>query len=124
VADHDAQPIRVTLDALSEEDFLRILTEPEHSLVKQYAALMATEKVTLSFTDDAVDALAELAADINDRIENIGARRLHTVMEKLLEDISFEAAKHGGETVSIDAGYVDERLKELAQSEDLARYVL
>ena len=89
-------PIRVELAALSRDDLRRILTEPEHSLMKQYAALMATERVTLIFTDDAVDALAELAADINDRVENIGARRLHTVLERLLEEISFTATDRGG----------------------------
>src|SRR6185437_11000466 len=93
-------PIRVELAPLSRDDLRRILTEPEHSLIKQYAALLATEQVTLSFTDDAVDALAELAADINDRIENIGARRLHTVLERLLEEISFTATDRAGETIT------------------------
>ena len=92
-------PIRVELAPLSRDDLRRILTEPEHSLVKQYAALMATEQVTLTFTDDAVEALAELAADINDRVENIGARRLHTVLERLLEEISFTATDKAGETI-------------------------
>ena len=92
-------PIRVELSGLSRDDLRRILTEPEHSLIKQYGALMATEGVTLTFTDDAVDALADLAADINDRIENIGARRLHTVLERLLEEISFTATDRAGETI-------------------------
>src|SRR5690242_6839343 len=101
-------PIRVELAPLSRDDLRRILTEPEHSLVKQYAALMGTENVRLEFTDDAVDALAELAADINDRIENIGARRLATVMERLLEEISFSATDRSGDAVLVDAEYVNE----------------
>ncbi len=117
-------PIRVELAALSRADLRRILTEPEHSLVKQYAALMATEKVTLTFTDDAVDALAELAADINERIENIGARRLHTVLERLLEEISFTATDKAGETVVVDAAYVNEKVAPLAQKGDLSRFIL
>ena len=117
-------PIRVELAPLSRDDLRRILTEPEHSLVKQYAALMATEKVTLSFTDDAVDALAELAADINDRVENIGARRLHTVLERLLEEISFTATDKAGETIVVDAAYVNERVAPLAQKGDLSRFIL
>ena len=90
-------PIRVELAPLSRDDLRRILTEPEHSLLKQYAALIGTEGVTLDFTDDAIDALADLAADINDRVENIGARRLHTVLERLLEEISFTATDRGGQ---------------------------
>src|SRR6202045_4102509 len=99
-------PIRVELQPLSRDDLRRILVEPEHSLVKQYAALMSTENVTLSFTDDAVKALSDLAADINEGIENIGARRLHTVLERLLEDISFPATDRAGETIAVDAAYV------------------
>jgi ATP-dependent HslUV protease ATP-binding subunit HslU len=117
-------PIRVELAALSRADLRRILTEPEHSLVKQYAALMATEKVTLNFTEDAVDALAELAADINERIENIGARRLHTVLERLLEEISFTATDKAGEVITVDAAYVNERVAPLAQKGDLSRFIL
>ncbi|HXA26860.1 MAG TPA: ATP-dependent protease ATPase subunit HslU [Acetobacteraceae bacterium] len=117
-------PIRVELAALSRADLRRILTEPEHSLVKQYAALLATERVTLTFTDDAVDALAELAADINERIENIGARRLHTVLERLLEEISFTATDKAGETVVVDAAYVNEKVAPLAQKGDLSRFIL
>jgi ATP-dependent HslUV protease ATP-binding subunit HslU len=117
-------PIRVELAGLSRDDLRRILTEPEHSLVKQYSALMATEKVTLTFTDDAVDALAELAADINDRIENIGARRLHTVLERLLEEISFTATDKAGESIVVDATYVNERVAPLAQKGDLSRFIL
>jgi ATP-dependent HslUV protease ATP-binding subunit HslU len=117
-------PIRVELAPLSRDDLRRILTEPEHSLVKQYAALMATEQVTLTFTADAVDALAELASDINDRVENIGARRLHTVLERLLEEISFTATDKAGEAITVDAGYVNERVAPLAQKGDLSRFIL
>jgi ATP-dependent HslUV protease ATP-binding subunit HslU len=117
-------PIRVELAPLSRSDLRRILTEPEHSLLKQSAALMGTEKLTLVFTDDAVDALAELAADINERVENIGARRLHTVLERLLEEISFTATDKAGETVTVDAAYVNERVAPLAQQGDLSRFIL
>jgi ATP-dependent HslUV protease ATP-binding subunit HslU len=117
-------PIRVELSALSRADLRRILTEPEHSLVKQYAALMGTEGLTLDFAEDAIDALAELAADINERVENIGARRLHTVLERLLEDISFTATDHAGETVTVDAAYVKDRVAPLAQKGDLSRFIL
>jgi ATP-dependent HslUV protease ATP-binding subunit HslU len=117
-------PIRVELSPLSRADLRQILTEPEHSLLKQSVALMATEQVTLSFTDDAIDALAELAADINERVENIGARRLQTVLERLLEEISFTATDKAGETVTIDAGYVNERVAPLAQKGDLSRFIL
>jgi ATP-dependent HslUV protease ATP-binding subunit HslU len=117
-------PIRVELSALTRDDLRRILTEPEHSLVKQYAALLGTENVTLSFTEDAVDALSDLAADINERIENIGARRLHTVLERLLEDISFTATDRAGETISVDAAYVNEKVAPLAQKGDLSRFIL
>ena len=112
------------LSALSRDDMRRILVEPEHSLLKQYAALLNTENVTLSFTDDAVDALSDLAADINERIENIGARRLHTVLERLLEDISFTATDRAGETISVDAAYVNEKVAPLAQKGDLSRFIL
>src|SRR6201996_1944447 len=117
-------PIRVELSGLSRDDLRRILTEPEHSLIKQYGALMGTEGVTLTFTDDAVDALAELAADINDRVENIGARRLHTVLERLLEEISFTATDRTGETFVVDAAYVAEKVAPLAQKGDLSRFIL
>ena len=117
-------PIRVELSPLSRADLRQILTEPEHSLLKQSVALMATEQVTLSFTDDAIDALAELAADINERVENIGARRLQTVLERLLEEISFTATDKAGETVTIDAAYVNERVAPLAQKGDLSRFIL
>ena len=117
-------PIRVELAPLSRADLRRILTEPEHSLLKQYAALMGTEQVQLHFAEDAIDALADLAADINDRVENIGARRLATVLEKLLEQISFTATDRGGETVTVDAAYVNERVAPLAAKGDLSRFIL
>ncbi len=117
-------PIRVELSSLSREDFRRILTEPEHSLLKQYSALLNTEGVALSFADDAVDALAGLAYDINDRVENIGARRLATVLERLLEEISFSATDRSGETVVVDAAYVNEKVAPLAAKGDLSRFIL
>ncbi|RMG28318.1 MAG: ATP-dependent protease ATPase subunit HslU [Gammaproteobacteria bacterium] len=117
-------PIRVELDALTVEDFVRILTEPDASLTEQYAALMATEGVTLEFTDDGVREIARVAWEVNERTENIGARRLHTVMERLLEEISFEASDRSGSRVVVDAGYVQERLADLAADEDLTRYIL
>ncbi len=117
-------PIRVELAPLSRDDLRRILVEPEHSLLKQYSALLDTEQVRLEFTDDAVDALAELAADINDRVENIGARRLATVLEKLLEEVSFTASDRAGDHVSVDAAYVNERVAPLAHKGDLSRFIL
>jgi ATP-dependent HslUV protease ATP-binding subunit HslU len=117
-------PIRVELQPLTRADFRRILQEPEHSLLKQYQALMATEGVTLDFTEDAVDSLAGLAADINDQVENIGARRLHTVLEKLLEEISFTASDRSGSTETVDATYVDTRVAPLARKGDLSRFIL
>jgi ATP-dependent HslUV protease ATP-binding subunit HslU len=117
-------PIRVELNSLSVADFEQILTNTHASLTKQYEALLATEEVKLVFGADAIKRLAEIAWQVNEKTENIGARRLYTVMEKLLEDISFNAAKQSGVTVNIDKAYVDARLKDLAQSEDLARYVL
>ena len=117
-------PIRVELAPLSRADLRQILVEPEHSLLKQYVALLGTEGVTLDFHDDAVDALAELAADINDRVENIGARRLATVLEKLLEEISFTASDRRGETVAVDAAYVNEKVAPLASRGDLSRFIL
>jgi ATP-dependent HslUV protease ATP-binding subunit HslU len=117
-------PIRVELDALSVEDFVRILTEPDASLTEQYAALLTTEGVGLTFTPDGVARIAEVAFEVNERTENIGARRLHTVMERLLESISFSAADRNGETLTIDAAYVDQQLAGLAGDEDLSRYIL
>jgi ATP-dependent HslUV protease ATP-binding subunit HslU len=117
-------PIRVELKALSEEDFARILREPENSLIKQYVALMGTEGVTLDFTEDAIDELARLAAEVNSHVENIGARRLHTVLEKLLEEISFSATDRKGDTVTIDADYVRAQVSELAKDTDLSKFIL
>jgi ATP-dependent HslUV protease ATP-binding subunit HslU len=117
-------PIRVELKALTEEDFVRILSETRANLVEQYCALIGTEKVTLEFTPDAMREVARIAAAVNESIENIGARRLQTVMEKLLEELSFEAEDRGGETVTIDADYVRERLDGLARDSDLSKYVL
>jgi ATP-dependent HslUV protease ATP-binding subunit HslU len=117
-------PLRVELAALTRDDFRRILTEPEHSLIKQYVALLGTEGMALDFADDAVDAIADLAADINAKVENIGARRLATVMERMLEEISFSASDRGGEAVRVDAAYVQEKVAPLAGSADLSRYIL
>tara|TARA_B100000676_G_scaffold304533_1_gene356997 strand:+ start:492 stop:1817 length:1326 start_codon:yes stop_codon:yes gene_type:complete len=117
-------PIRVELSALSEADFERILIEPDASLTEQYTALMATEGVKLEFASDGIKRLAEVACAVNESAENIGARRLHTVMERLLEPLSFEAPDHGDAPVVIDASYVDEQLAELAGDEDLSRYIL
>lgn len=117
-------PIRVELRALEREDFRRILTEPEASLIKQYIALMQTEEVTLKITEDAIDALADIAVDLNSTIENIGARRLQTVMERVLDDISFNAPEKSGETYKVDAKYVKKQLAELAGNSDLSRYIL
>ncbi len=117
-------PIRVELRSLDREDFRRILTEPKASLIKQYIALMKTENVDLTFDDKAIDRLADLATDINSSVENIGARRLHTVMERLLEDISFEASDRQGEKIEITADYVNEKVQELAKNADLSRFVL
>jgi len=117
-------PIRVELSALSVKDFERILSEPHNALTKQYAAMLNTEGVKLKFTDDGIAKLAEVAFNVNESTENIGARRLQTVMERLLESISFEAADKSGEKYSIDAEYVDKNLKDLASNEDLSRYIL
>ena len=117
-------PIRVELDALGIEDFVRILTEPSASLTEQYRSLLATERVDLKFEASGVRRLAEVAYQVNDRSENIGARRLHTVLERLLEAVSFEAADRGGQAVVVDAAYVDAHLAALAQNEDLSRYIL
>lgn len=117
-------PIRVELSALTCEDMRRILTEPEQSLLKQYIALMETEKVKLQFTDDAIDSIAQLATDINERVENIGARRLATVMEKLLEEVSFTASERSGEEIQITAKDVTEKVASLASKNDLSRFIL
>lgn len=117
-------PIRVELRALTEEDFIRILTETENCLIKQYTALIGTEKVTLEFTDDAIKEIARVAFEVNETVENIGARRLLTVMEKLLDDISFTASDRGGETIIIDKKDVKESVSELAQNTDLSKFIL
>ena len=117
-------PIRVELQALGVEDFVRILTEPDASLCTQYRALMATEGLAIDFTATGVRRIAEVAFDVNQRTENIGARRLHTVMERLLESVSFDASERSGLTVQVDADYVQASLGELAKDQDLARYVL
>lgn len=117
-------PIRVELKPLGKEEFIRILTEPENALTKQYVALLATEGVKLTFTDDAISAIAEIAAKINERTEDIGARRLYTVMEKLLEDVLFDAPEMRGQEVIIDSKYVREKLEEFVEDEDLSRYIL
>jgi ATP-dependent HslUV protease ATP-binding subunit HslU len=117
-------PIRVELKALKVEDFVRILTEPSASLIEQYTALMATEGVKLEFKPEAIERLAHIAWQVNEKVENIGARRLHTVIERLLESISFEATERNGQTVVIDKAYVNQALGELAEDEDLSRYIL
>jgi ATP-dependent HslUV protease ATP-binding subunit HslU len=117
-------PIRVELKPLTKEDFRRILVEPEASLIKQYIALLATEGVILRFTDDAIDALAAIAAQVNATVENIGARRLQTVMERVLDEISFDATDKGGETISIDSAYVQARVGDLAKNADLSKFIL
>ncbi len=117
-------PIRVELSALTKEDFRRILTETEASLVKQYTALLATEEVTLTFTEDGIDALAGIAAEINATVENIGARRLQTVMERVLDEISFTATDKSGQSVTVDAAYVDAHIGDLARNADLSKFIL
>ena len=117
-------PIRVELKALTRDDFRRILTEPEANLIRQHQALLATENVTLAFTDDAIDALADAAVAVNGAVENIGARRLQTVLEKVVEEISFAAADRSGETITITGAYVKDRVGELAKNADLSRYIL
>jgi len=117
-------PIRVELSSLSKEDFVRILTEPKNALIKQYEALLETEGVHLNFAADAVQEIALIASDVNERTENIGARRLHTILERLLDDISFSAPEMRGQEVSIDAAYVRERLQPILMNEDLSRYIL
>jgi len=117
-------PIRVELDSLGKEDFMRILTEPNNALIRQYREMLATEEVALVFTDDSIAEIADVAAVVNERTENIGARRLYTIMEILLEDISFEAPKLSGQEVIIDAQYVEDKLCDIIEDEDLSRYIL
>ena len=117
-------PIRVNLRALTESDFVRILTETDNALTRQYTALMATEEVTVDFSDDGIAALAKIAAEVNESVENIGARRLYTVLERVFEDLSFAAPDRSGDTVKVDADFVEQHLGELSRSTDLSRYVL
>ena len=117
-------PIRVELDALTKEDFIRILTEPQNALSKQYTALLATEGIRLSFTPDAIGEIAEIATLVNQRTENIGARRLHTILERMLDEISFDAPDRPEKNIQVDAGYVREKLSEIIKDEDLSRYIL
>ena len=117
-------PIRVELKALTREDFRRILTEPEASLIKQYVALMKTEEVAIDFTQDGIVAIADLAAQVNASLENIGARRLQTIMERVLDEISYSASERGGETITVDGAYVHVRVDDLAKDQDLSRYIL
>lgn len=117
-------PLRVQLDSLNAQDFKRILIEPKNALIKQYKSLLATEGVTLEFTDDAIDRLSYLAEEVNRKSENIGARRLQTIMETVLEDISFSADEHSGETISITKDFVDEKLKDVIEDQDISRYIL
>ncbi|NBB81622.1 MAG: AAA domain-containing protein, partial [Verrucomicrobia bacterium] len=117
-------PIRVELRALTEEDFVRILTETDNALTRQYSALMGTEEVTVEFTENGIKALARIAAEVNQTIENIGARRLYTVMERVFEELSFTAPDRAGEKVVVDEAFVDANLGELMKSTDLSRYVL
>ena len=117
-------PIRVELEPLTKDDFIRILTEPENALTRQYTALLETERVKLVFRDDAVAEIARIAAEVNERTENIGARRLHTVMERLLDQVSFDAPEMGGREIPIDAAYVRERLESILQDQDLSRFIL
>jgi ATP-dependent HslUV protease ATP-binding subunit HslU len=117
-------PIRVELEPLSGEDLVRILREPRNSLLRQYTALLATEGVHLHFTDDAVQEIARIAQGVNERTQNIGARRLHTVLERLLDEVSFAASDTPGRDIQVDAAYVRERLSELVKDEDLSRYIL
>ena len=117
-------PIRVELEALGKDDFVRILTEPNNALVKQYIALLATEDVTIDFAKDSIEEIAEIAALVNDKTENIGARRLHTILEKLLEDVSFDAPEKKGSSILIDRAYVQDKLGDIVKDEDLSRYIL
>jgi ATP-dependent HslUV protease ATP-binding subunit HslU len=117
-------PIRVELKALTRDDFERILTEPEASLIKQYIALMQTENVSLDFTKDGIGAIADLAAQVNASVENIGARRLQTIMERVLDEASFSASERGGEKITIDGAYVHARVDGLAKDQDLSRFIL
>ena len=117
-------PIRVELDALNSEDFKRILKEPDNSLIKQYKALLKTENVDLDFTDDGIDTIANIANEVNSTVENIGARRLHTIIERVLDEISFTATDRSGEKIVIDANYVNKNLGDLVKDTDLSKFIL
>jgi ATP-dependent HslUV protease ATP-binding subunit HslU len=117
-------PIRVELSSLGKDDFVRILTEPKNALIRQYVALLETEKISLLFQEDAIEEIARISAEANEKMENIGARRLHTILEKLLDEVSFSAPEMPGQEVRIDAGYVSERLDAILKDEDLSRYIL
>ena len=117
-------PIRVELSSLTTEDFVRILTEPDYSLIKQYIALMKTESMSISFEQSAIQSIAEISYDVNKEVENIGARRLYTVLERLLEEISFEAPDYVDKTLNIDKNYVNQKLSDLVKDRDLSRYIL
>ena len=117
-------PIRVELDSLTLEDFVRILTEPKNALIKQYIALLETEGLKVSFTEDAIQEIAKYSAIVNEQTENIGARRLHTIMERLLEEISFEAPEMKKKTIRIDVAYVEKQLAQIVKNQDLSRYIL
>ncbi len=117
-------PIRVELQPLTEDDFVRILTETDNALTRQYTALMATEEVTVTFTTDGIAALARIAADVNRSVENIGARRLYTILERVFEELSFTAPDRSGQSVTVDAAFVETNVGQLARSADLSRYVL
>ena len=117
-------PIRVELDALTSDDFKRILKEPDNSLIKQYKALLKTENVDLEFPDDGIDTIANLATEVNSSVENIGARRLHTIIEKVLDEISFTATDRSGEKLIIDSDYVKKNLGELVKDTDLSKFIL
>ena len=117
-------PIRVELTSLTQDDFKRILTEPQNALIKQYKALMGTEGIDLEFTDEAIDRLAKLACDVNNQNENIGARRLHTILEKLLEDLSFDAPDMDDDKVIVDEAYVDKALSEIVVNQDVSQFIL
>ena len=117
-------PIRVELDALTSDDFKRILKEPDNSLIKQYKALLQTENVNLEFSDDGINTIANLATEVNSTVENIGARRLHTIIERVLDDISFTATDRGGEKITINSDYVKGNLDELVKDSDLSKFIL
>ena len=117
-------PIRVELDALTSDDFKRILKEPDNSLIKQYKALLKTEKVDLEFTDDGIDTIANIATEVNSTIENIGARRLHTIIERVLDEISFTATDRAGEKIIVNSDYIKKNLGELAKDTDLSKFIL